>query len=95
MADNKLNKRRGILIILLNVLVMIAIAVILLLVTFRWIKSYTLHGEYIAVPDVSGMFEEEAGKTLAAAGLKYEVLDYKYDISSTGASSFDPSRQKV
>ena len=42
-------------------------------------KSYTLHGQYIAVPDVSGMFEDEAGKTLAAVGLKYEVLDYKYD----------------
>ena len=79
MADNKVNKRRGILIIAINVLAMIVIAILLILVTFRWIKSYTLHGQYIAVPDVSGMFEEEAGKTLAAAGLKYEVLDYKYD----------------
>jgi beta-lactam-binding protein with PASTA domain len=25
------------------------------------------------------MYEEEAGKALAAVGLKYEVLDYKYD----------------
>ena len=25
------------------------------------------------------MFEEEAGQALAAVGLKYEVLDYKYD----------------
>lgn len=79
MANNKLKKGRGMLIILLNVLAMMVIAVILLLVTFRWIKSYTLHGEYIAVPDVSGMYEEEAGKALAAVGLKYEVLDYKYD----------------
>jgi len=66
-------------IILLNVLAMIVIGIVLVLVTFRWIKSYTLHGEYIAVPDVSGMYEEEAGKVLADAGLKYEVLDYKYD----------------
>ena len=79
MADNKLKKGRGILIILLNVLAMIVIGIVLVLVTFRWIKSYTLHGEYIAVPDVSGMYEEEAGKVLADAGLKYEVLDYKYD----------------
>lgn len=79
MTDNKVNKGRGILIIVLNVLAMAAIAVLLILVTFRWIKSYTLHGQYIAVPDVSGMFEEEAGKVLAEAGLKYEVLDYKYD----------------
>lgn len=79
MANNKLKKGRGILIILLNVLAMIVIGILLLLVTFRWMKSYTLHGQYIAVPDVSGMFEEEAGKVLADAGLKYEVLDYKYD----------------
>jgi len=79
MADNKLKKGRGIMIILLNVLAMIVIGIVLVLVTFRWIKSYTLHGEYIAVPDVSGMYEEEAGKVLADAGLKYEVLDYKYD----------------
>ena len=79
MANNKLKKGRGILIILLNVLAMIVIGILLLLVTFRWMKTYTLHGQYIAVPDVSGMFEEEAGKVLADAGLKYEVLDYKYD----------------
>ncbi len=79
MTDNKVNKGRGILIIVLNVLAMAVIALLLILVTFRWIKSYTLHGQYIAVPDVSGMFEEEAGKVLAEAGLKYEVLDYKYD----------------
>ena len=42
-------------------------------------KSYTLHGEYITVPDLTGMYEEEAGEALAAVGLKYEVLDYKYD----------------
>ncbi len=79
MADNKVNKGRGILIVLLNVAAMIVIAVLLLLVTFRWLKSYTLHGEYITVPDLTGMYEEEAGEALAAVGLKYEVLDYKYD----------------
>ena len=78
---NKNNKKKAKTIgwILLNLLIMVALALILILVTFRWIKSYTRHGEYIAVPDVSGMYEEEAGQALAAAGLKYEVLDYKYD----------------
>jgi len=79
MAKGKNGKGRGILIILLNVLAMIVIATILVLLTFRWIKSYTLHGQYITVPDVSGMYEEEAEQALAAIGLKYEVLDYKYD----------------
>lgn len=73
------NKTRSIGWILLNLLIMAALSVALVLLTFRWIKSYTMHGQYIAVPDVTGMFEEEAGQALAAAGLKYEVMDYKYD----------------
>jgi len=73
------NKKRTIGWIFLNLLAMAILAILLIIITFKWIKSYTRHGEYIAVPDVSGMYEEEAGQALAAAGLKYEVLDYKYD----------------
>ena len=72
-------KKRTIGWILLNLLIMAALAILLIIITFKWIESYTRHGEYIMVPDVSGMYEEEAGQALAAAGLKYEVLDYKYD----------------
>lgn len=79
MAKGKNGKISGLVIILLNVLAIVVIGTILVLVTFKWIKSYTRHGQYITVPDVSGMFEEEAGQALAAVGLKYEVLDYKYD----------------
>ena len=67
--------------ILFHVLIMIAAATLLIVITFRWMQSYTRHGQYITVPDVSGMYEEEAGKALAAAGLRYEVSDYKFDKS--------------
>ena len=79
MTERKNKKGRDITIVLLNVVAMIIIAVLLILATFRWIWSYSLHGQYIAVPDVSGMYEEEAGQALAAVGLKYEILDYKFD----------------
>ena len=79
MAEQKVKKKRGILFILINILAMVILAVVLVILTFRWMKSYTRHGQYITVPDVSGMYEEEAGKVLAAAGLRYEVSDYKYD----------------
>lgn len=79
MAEQKVNKKRGILFILINILAMVILAVVLVILTFRWMESYTRHGQYITVPDVSGMYEEEAGKVLAAAGLRYEVSDYKYD----------------
>lgn len=75
------NKKRSIGILLLNLLAMAAIAFLLIIITFRWIESYTRHGEYISVPDVTGMYEEEAAKVLSDAGLKYEVSDYKYDKS--------------
>ena len=79
MADKKTNKGLGVIIILLSVMTMVFISIMLLLFTFGWMKKYTLHGQFISVPDVSGMYEEEAGQALAAVGLKYEVLDYKYD----------------
>lgn len=76
--ENK-NIKRGILIVLANLLAMVIVAVILVIVTFRWMESYTLHGQYITVPDVTGMYEEEARQTLSIAGLKYEISDYKFD----------------
>ena len=67
--------------LLLNILIMVAVSIILIVITFRWMQSYTRHGQYITVPDVSGLYEEEAGQALAAAGLRYEVSDYKFDKS--------------
>ncbi len=75
------DKKRAIGWVILNVLFMIAVSIILIIITFRWMQSYTRHGQYITVPDVSGMYEEEAGQALAAAGLRYEVSDYKFDKS--------------
>ena len=79
MGKGKGNKKRTIGWILLNLLIMIVLAFLLVMITFKWIQSYTRHGQYIAVPDLHGMYEKEAGEALAAQGLKYEVLDYKYD----------------
>ena len=79
MSKNNSNKKRTIGWILLNLLIMAVLAILLIIITFKWIESYTRHGEYIAVPDLTGMYEKEAGEALNAVGLKYEVLDYKYD----------------
>lgn len=79
MAKENKNIKRGILIVLANLLAMLIVAIILVIVTFRWMKSYTLHGQYITVPDVTGMYEEEARQTLSRAGLNYEITDYKFD----------------
>lgn len=81
MSKDKKISKRTVGLILLNLLVMVVLVLAILLVTFRWMKSYTRHGQYITVPDVSGMYEEEAGQALAAVGLRYEVSDYKFDKS--------------
>ena len=47
--------------------------------TFRWLNTYTRHGQYITVPNVSGMTEEEAASALSTYKLKAEVTDFQYD----------------
>lgn len=79
MAKIEKSTKHSILKILLHLLIMLVIVVILLFCVMSWINRYTRHGQYISVPDLSGMYEEEAGQALASVGLKYEVTDYKYD----------------
>ena len=79
MTKDNVKRKHGILYILLNIIAMAVLAVLLVVITFQWMKSYTRHGQYITVPDVSGMYEEEAGRVLAASGLRYQVSDFKYD----------------
>lgn len=40
---------------------------------------FTRHGEYITVPDVAGMTEDEAAEIIMSSGLRYEISDFKYD----------------
>jgi beta-lactam-binding protein with PASTA domain len=43
--------------------------------TMRWLRSYTQFGVEITVPNVVGLYPEEAEMTLAAAGLHLQVID--------------------
>ena len=79
MVQEKVRKEHGILIILLNILVIVIAGIALVLLTFRWMRTYTRHGQYIEVPDVAGMYEQEGAELLAKYGLRYEVTDYKFD----------------
>lgn len=52
------------------------VAVILLCVlTLRWLKNTTNHGEFVEVPDFSKMSVMEMRKAVEDAGLRYQVLD--------------------
>lgn len=78
-SKNNKGKKRAIGIILINILVMSVLTVLAITVTFRWLNTYTRHGQYISVPDVTGMTEEEAESTLSTWKLKAEVTDFQYD----------------
>lgn len=65
--------------VLANLGAMILVVIILLAVTMRWIKGYTMHGQYINVPDVCGMYEADADRELSAWGLLYEISDVRFE----------------
>ena len=69
--------------ILLN---FVAAAILVMIIVFcvsRWLHRYTQHGVEIVVPNITGMYIEEAEVILAAEGLKLEILDSIYHKDAT------------
>ncbi len=77
--DKKTRKIGNVAHILMNVACMVILGIIILTCVFKWLNTYTRHGEYVTVPSITGMFEEEAANTLAQYGLRYEVNGYRFD----------------
>ena len=64
--------------LLINLVAMMAVVVVAVFGTFRWIDSYTEHGKAVIVPDITGMQEEDAISKLAQSQLRGVVYDYTY-----------------
>ncbi|MFH2095672.1 MAG: PASTA domain-containing protein [Bacteroidota bacterium] len=62
---------------------MIVVTIILIWLTFFFLKIYTNHGEAISVPDFTGMSIEEVEKLSEEKSLMFEVIDsvYSDDVS--------------
>lgn len=58
-----------------NVLLAAGIIVFLLLIVQWSLKSYTRHGEGIAVPDLKGLNVEQSKEVLDKLGLELQVMD--------------------
>ncbi len=69
-------------IILVNIAAMAAIVIFILAGAMHWIKGYTMHGQYIQVPEVCGMDEAGAADVLGRAGLTYEISDVRFERSA-------------
>ena len=77
MSNNPDNKntekrpiKRQIRLLLINLAAMAAVVVAAVLITFRWIDSYTEHNIAIKVPNITGMQEQEAIDHLAQHDLE-------------------------
>ena len=68
--------------VLLTLLIAFLLVVIMYIGVFRWLAYYTQHGEELVVPDICGMYTEEAEIILAERGLKVEIIDSTYNTEA-------------
>ena len=70
-----------VLFVVINFVIAAALVAIALVITHFSLLNATHHGEEIEVPDVSGMFVDEAQIVLEANQLSFQVIDSTYDRS--------------
>ena len=58
-----------------NMLIALLIVIVILTVVVLSLKSYTDHGHEIEVPQVTGLYEQEAKSLLSESGLQLEIID--------------------
>ncbi len=72
--------------ILLNLIIMAAVAVILVIIAMFGLNIWTDHGKVQIVPDVRGCSVSEAERLLHGVNLKAEIVDSVYDNSAIRGS---------
>lgn len=64
--------------IVFHLFLMVVAVVLIIFGTFKWLHSYTNHGEHIEVPAVDGLVVEDAMIVLQNNSLAGEVTEYRY-----------------
>ena len=77
-TDSKKQGKKPLQLLLINLAAMAAVVVAAILITFRWMDSYTEHGMAVAVPDITGLQEEDAISKLAQHQLVGVAYDHAY-----------------
>ncbi len=62
----------------INISIAILVIIVLATITLFSLKFFTKHGEQVAVPNVTGLYVEEADVLFRKQGLSYEVIDSIY-----------------
>ena len=65
-------------IILQNILAAVIIAILLIVILIICLRNYTHHDEEIVVPNITGMYIEEAEVVISSLGLRLQVVDSTY-----------------
>ncbi len=61
-----------------NVLIAVAVIIVIVISITIWMRSYTHHGEEVEIPQITGLYIEEAEALLANSGLTIDVIDSTY-----------------
>ena len=64
--------------IFIHIALMVVVAVLIVFATFKWIHSFTNHGEHVEVPLVEGLISDEAMVVLKNNMLQGEITEYRY-----------------
>jgi beta-lactam-binding protein with PASTA domain len=75
----------------LNLLAAIVLVFVVCWVVFWRLDVYTRHGESVEVPDLSGMYVEEAELILKDCNLTYEIIDSVYIRNMKGGEIAEQS----
>lgn len=76
--DKKKQGKKPFRLLLINLVAMVGVGLAAVMITFRWIDSYTEHGVALVVPDVTGMHEEAAVRKLAQHHLVGVASDHVF-----------------
>ncbi len=68
--------------VLTNMLIAMVVVVVCVVVVVLCMRRYTEHGVEVDVPDVTGLYLEEARITLESEGLQMEVIDSTYSTKT-------------
>lgn len=74
-------QQHPVLFVLFNIVLAALVALIIAVCVFNSLKGITHHGEEVEVPDISGMYIDEAGIILESQELGYTIVDSIYDKS--------------
>ncbi len=61
--------------IIKNLLVALAIGIVLLIILLSYLRRYTEHGVEVEVPNITGLYLEEAQTIVSHEGLQLEIID--------------------